>query len=168
MTTQEREPILVTLGDKTTPFSADVLLHYYHIDGSRTILLKTSPRKSVSDFITSELTATENHEHLFISNETEVPPRNATPEELANSNRNDPLFGKAFTMTTVCYEALEAYRFAQDYTYKKQTWQESTDKREALLQNMIDYISNNHFECELKDNEFLFFFQVADSLLNKL
>jgi len=104
MTTQEREPILVTLGDKTTPFSADVLLHYYHIDGSRTILLKTSPRKSVSDFITSELTATENHEHLFISNETEVPPRNATEDQLLNSNRSHPLFHKAYSIAMICHE----------------------------------------------------------------
>lgn len=104
---------------------------------------------------------------VVVNSEIEIAPRNATPEETANSNRNDPLFGKAFAMASVCYEALEAYRWAQDATYERKKWHEQRDNGEALLQNMIDYISNNHFECELKDNEFLFFFEVADSLLNK-
>jgi len=59
MAIQEREPILITLGDSVAPFIADVLLDCFHTDGSRTILLKTNPRKSVMDFITSELTASQ-------------------------------------------------------------------------------------------------------------
>lgn len=66
MPTREREPILVTLGEES-PILAEVLLHQFDIDGSQIILLKTPRRKSVGDFISNELVATENHENLHLS-----------------------------------------------------------------------------------------------------